>query len=147
MENIINIWQLVDVLLKLILAVLCGGLVGLITDANKNSIGFSTLILACFTSALIIIVLLKFNISAHSNFNVEELGIVAVLISFSILGASIIKTQKADMASIISAVTILAVAAIGIAIGAGMYIEAVASGIVLSILLNFFRRLLINNSD
>ena len=55
MQHIFDLWQIIDIVLKLVLAVLCGGLVGLIKGGDKNSVSFSTLILTCFTSAFLVL--------------------------------------------------------------------------------------------
>ena len=86
MQHIFNFWQILDIVLKLVLAVLCGGLVGLIKSSDKYAVNFSTLILTCFTSAFFIQVFMKLNMSMSS----IEVSTAAVLIGFAIMGGSII---------------------------------------------------------
>ena len=141
MQNIFNLWQIIDIVLKLILAVLCGGLVGLIKGGNKNTVSFSTLILTCFTSTFLILIIMKLNISLYS----IEISAAAVLIGFAILGGSIIVGKQANLHSIINAITIWAVAGMGIAIGTGLFVFGIIAGLIMSILLNIiYSKFIIN---
>ena len=143
MQNIFNLWQIIDLVLKLVLAVLCGGLVGLIKGGYKNTVSFSTLILTCFTSAFLILVIMKLNISLNS----VEISAAAILIGFAIFGGSIIIGKQASLHSIINAITIWAVAGMGIAIGTGLFIVGIIAGLIMSILLNIIYSKFIINSE
>jgi len=141
-QHIFNFWHIIDIVLKLVLAVLCGGLVGLIKNGDKNTISFSTLILTCFTSAFLVLVIMKLNISMYS----IEISTAAVLIGFSILCGSIIIGKQASLHSIINGLTIWAVAGMGIAIGTGLFIVGIIAGLIMSVLLNIiYSKLLINS--
>jgi len=142
-QHIFNLWQIIDIVLKLILAVLCGGLVGLIKGGDKNTVSFSALILTCFTSAFLVLLIMKLNISMYS----IEISTAAVLLGFSILGGSIIIGKQASLNSIINAITILAVSGMGIAIGTGLLIVGIIAGLILPILLNIIYSKFIINSE
>ena len=122
----------------MILAVLCGGLVGLIKGGNNNAIGFSSLILASFTSALFVLIFSKMNLILNVSFNIFEISTITIIIGFAIIGGSIIIGQKASLQSIIDALTIWAVAGMGAAIGMGIFIVGIVAGILMSILLNIY---------
>ncbi len=143
MQHIFNIWQIIDIVLKLVLAVLCGGLVGLIKGGDRNSVSFSTLILTCFTSAFLVLVFMKLNISM----TYIEISMAAIIIGFSIIGGSIIIGKQASIHSIINALTIWAVAGMGIAIGSGIFIAGIIAGLLMSVLLNIIYSKLLINSD
>jgi len=141
-QHIFDFWQIIDIVLKLVLAVLCGGLVGLIKGGDKNTVSFSTLIVTCFTSAFLVLVTMKLNISMYS----IEISAAAILIAFAIFGGSIIIGKQASLHSVINAITIWAVAGMGIAIGIGIFIVGIIAGILLSILLNvIYSKILINS--
>jgi putative Mg2+ transporter-C (MgtC) family protein len=127
-----DLWQIIDMVLKLVLATLCGGLVGLIKGNERNSINFSTLILACFTAAFLIIIIYKLNILL----TYIELGVAAIILGYALLGASIIKSKQASITSILDAFTIWAVAGMGMAIGTGNFIKGIVAGLLMSVLLN-----------
>ena len=142
MQHFFNLWQVIDIVLKLVLAVLCGGLVGLIKGGDKNTISFSALILTCFTSAFLVLLIMKLNISMYS----IEISTAAVLIGFAILGGSVIIGKQANLHSIINAITIWAVAGMGFAIGTGLFIVGIIAGLIMSILLNIiYSKFLINS--
>jgi putative Mg2+ transporter-C (MgtC) family protein len=133
--------------LKLILAVLCGGLVGLIKGNNKNSVNFSTLILTCFTAALFVLIFSKMNISMNMSFINLEISTATIITGYAIIGGSIIIGQKASLHSIINALTIWAVAGMGVAIGSGIFIVGIVAGILMSILLNVIHRIFLTNIE
>lgn len=142
MQHIFNLWEIFDIILKLVLASLCGGLLGLIKGGDKNLVSFSALILTCFTAAFLTLVIMKLNLSAQT----MELSVSAVLLGFAIIGSTIIIGKQASIPSIINAVTIWAVAGMGMAIGAGIFIAGLVAGLLLSILLNIiYSRFLINS--
>ena len=142
MQHFFNLWQIIDIVLKLVLAVLCGGLVGLIKGGDRNSVNFSTLILTCFTSAFLVLVFMKLNINMPN----IEISMAAIIIGFSIIGGSIIIGKQASIHSIINALTIWAVAGMGIAIGSGIFIAGIIAGLLMSVLLNIiYSRFLINS--
>ena len=143
MQHFFNIWQIIDIVLKLVLAVLCGGLVGLIKGGDKNTVSFSTLILTCFTSAFLVLVMLKLNIIMAN----IEISIAAILIGYSIIGGSIIIGKQATLHSIINAITIWAVAGMGVAVGSGNFITGIIAGLSMSVLLNIIYSKFIINSE
>ena len=143
MQHIFDLWQIIDIVLKLVLAVLCGGLVGLIKDGDRNSVSFSTLILTCFTSAFLVLVFMKLNISMTN----IEISIAAIIIGFSIIGGSIIIGKQASIHSIINALTIWAVAGMGVAIGSGNFIAGIIAGLLMSVLLNIIHSKFLINSE
>ena len=147
MDYFFNLWHILDIVLKLILAVLCGGLVGLIKGGNKNSISFSSLILASFTSALFVLIFSKMNLILNVSFNIFEISLVTIIIGFAIFGGSIIIGHKASLQSIIDALTIWAVAGMGAAIGMGIFIVGIVAGILMSILLNIIHKVFLKNIE
>ena len=147
MENIFSLWQFIDMVLKLTLAVLCGGLVGLIKGGNENSIGFSTLILASFTSALFVLIFTKVNVILNVNFNSFEISFATIIIGFAIIGGAIIIAKRASLQSVVDSLTLWSVAAMGTAIGAGIFILGIVAGVLISVLLNIIQRIVFKNID
>lgn len=143
----VNIWLIIDIVLKLILAALCGGLIGIIKGNYKDSINLSVLILTCFTASLLIILFSKLNTSMNAGFNTFDLGLATVIIGFAIICSALIIIQKAILQSIINALTIWAVAGIGILIGLGNFVIGIIGGMLLSILLNLIQKLFIEKSN
>ena len=143
MQQIFDFWQIIDVVLKLVLATLCGGLVGLIKGGERSSIGFSTTILACFTSALLILIILKMTITV----TYFEIGIASILLGYAFIAGSLIKSKAGSLVSIFDAFTLWAVGGMGIAIGTGNFVLGIAAGIIMSILLNIiYNKFLTDNN-
>lgn len=142
-QHLFNIWLVIDIVLKLVLAVLCGGLVGLIKGGTKESVSFSTLILTCFTAAFLTLVILKLNLSLF-NF---EISIATILIGFSIIAGSVIVGKEASLNSIINGLTIWAVSGMGVAIGSGHFMAGIIAGLLISVLLNIIYNKFLLNSE
>ena len=147
MEYTFSLWHFIDLILKLVLAVLCGGLVGLIKGGNEKSIGFSTIIMTSFTAALFILIFTKMNIILNANFNSFEISLASIIIGFAIVGGAIIIGQKASLQSIFDALTLWSVAGMGAAIGAGIFIIGIAAGVLMSVLLIIVHRIILAKTD
>lgn len=122
----------VEMVLRLLLATALGAIVGFQRERAGKQIGLRTHILICVGAAL-------FTIASIYGFGAtgEAARIAAgVVVGVGFLGAgAIIRSSEGIVAGLTSAATIWAVAGIGLAAGAGLYlISAVATAIVLSVL-------------
>ena len=132
--------DLLEVVLKLILAVALGGLIGFERETSQKPAGFRTNILICVGAAMMIILgqLLIKGEGASSN-EVARIA-AAVITGVGFIGAGTIIQARGSVKGLTSAATIWAVAGLGLVIGAGYYVIAVIfSGIVILILLFFTR--------
>jgi len=122
----------VEMILRLLLATALGAIIGFQREKAGKQIGLRTHILICVGAAL-------FTIASIYGFGAtgEAARIAAgVVVGVGFLGAgAIIRSGEGIVAGLTSAATIWAVAGIGLAAGAGLYlISAVATAIVLSVL-------------
>lgn len=122
----------VEMVLRLLLATALGAIVGFQRERAGKQIGLRTHILICVGAAL-------FTVASIYGFGAtgEAARIAAgVVVGVGFLGAgAIIRSSEGIVAGLTSAATIWAVAGIGLAAGAGLYlISAVATAIVLSVL-------------
>ena len=122
----------VEMVLRLLLATALGAIVGFQRERAGKQIGLRTHILICVGAAL-------FTIASIYGFGAtgEAARIAAgVVVGVGFLGAgAIIRSGEGIVAGLTSAATIWAVAGIGLAAGAGLYlISAVATAIVLIVL-------------
>jgi len=122
----------VEMVLRLLLATALGAIIGLQRERAGKQIGLRTHILICVGAAL-------FTIASIYGFGAtgEAARIAAgVVVGVGFLGAgAIIRSGEGIVAGLTSAATIWAVAGIGLAAGAGLYlISAVATVIVLIVL-------------
>ena len=128
-----EIWQLtpwdeLDMVLRLVIAAFIGLLVGFQREHAEKPAGLRTLLLVCVGSCLFTIASL-YGFGDKADAARVAAGIVA---GIGFLGAGTIIRMEGGVVGITTAATIWAVAAIGLAIGAGLYlVGAVTAGIVL----------------
>ena len=123
-----------DLLLKLSVAVLLGGAIGLERQIAGKPAGLRTNILICLGSTL----LMDLSINLHGlDGRVGDPARLAaqVITGIGFLGAGTIMQSKGTISGLTSAATIWAVAAIGLTIGAGFYIEGLGAGVMVLLVL------------
>jgi putative Mg2+ transporter-C (MgtC) family protein len=124
-----------DLLFKLAAAVLLGGAIGLERQIQGKPAGLRTNILICMGSAL----LMDLSINVHGlDGRVGDPARLAaqVVTGIGFIGAGTIMQAKGTITGLTSAATIWAVAAIGLAIGAGSYIEGLGAGVLVILVLD-----------
>ena len=125
-------WQLVsnnqwEMVIRLVIAAFLGAVIGYERARAKKPAGIRTHLLVCMGAALFTVI----SIWGFAG-NADSSRIAAgVVVGVGFLGAGTILRQERGVAGLTTAATIWAVAAIGVAIGTGLYIAgAVAAGIV-----------------
>ncbi|MHB1096163.1 MAG: MgtC/SapB family protein [Gemmatimonadaceae bacterium] len=124
-----------DLALKLGLAVLMGGAVGLERQIAGKPAGLRTNILICLGSALVMD--LSMNLMGSDGRVGDPARMAAqVVTGIGFIGAGTIMQSKGTISGLTSAATIWTVAAIGLTIGAGFYVEGLgATAMVIIVLL------------
>ena len=120
-----------DLLAKLVLAVVLGGLVGLEREWRGKPAGLKTNTLICMAAVLFT------DMSQRAAMGGGDPGRIAaqVLTGVGFLGAGTILHEKGGVIGLTSAATIWMVTAIGMTVGWGAYIDAVgATALVLVVL-------------
>ena len=121
-------WEELDMVLRLIMAALLGGIIGFEREHAEKPAGLRTLLLVCVGSALFTIASI-YGFGSSADASRVAAGIVA---GIGFLGAGTILRGDGVVIGITTAATIWTVAAIGLAIGAGLYlVGAVTAGIAL----------------
>jgi putative Mg2+ transporter-C (MgtC) family protein len=117
--------EILQVLLKLVLAIALGGLIGLEREASQKPAGFRTNILVCLAATMLmsLAVLLVGNKTAGADTLVRLAAGVITGIGF--LGAGTIFQARGTIAGLTTASTLWVVAGLGLVIGAGYYVPAV----------------------
>jgi putative Mg2+ transporter-C (MgtC) family protein len=111
---------------KLLLAAFCGGFIGWQRDRLRNVAGLRTMALVAAGSALF---------TAVNQFYGQDRVTANIVTGIGFLGAGIIFRDVGTVRGITTAATVWAVAAIGVAIGVGLYLVAlVATALVFVIL-------------
>jgi putative Mg2+ transporter-C (MgtC) family protein len=121
----------VESALRLVLAVVAGGLVGLEREVRGRQAGFRTYILVCLGSALVMIVSTEFarhawpNRADGINLNIDPARIAyGVMTGVGFLGAGTIIHNRGSIRGLTTAAGLWCVAAVGLAVGVGIYLLA-----------------------
>ena len=129
-----------EILTRLVLAVVVGGLIGLEREIVHRPAGIRTHMLVCLGSAL-------FALITHENLPLEDARIIAgVATGVGFLGAGTIFKSKSDVHGLTTAASIWTTAAIGLGMGFGFYWMILVSVVLVLIVLNlnkleFFKNL------
>jgi len=130
----------VDIVLKILLAAMLGGIIGLERELSHKEAGLRTNILIAIGSTLI--TLLSFKIAALTQ-NADPARLAAQIVSgIGFLGAGAIIQARFAVHGLTTAATIWTVAAIGIAVGSGFYLLAFLVALLVVVVLTGFKFLL-----
>jgi len=132
--------EYIQILLRLVLSVIAGGLIGLEREVVHKPAGIRTHMLVCLGSALFVLV----TIETLPNEAARIIAGIATGIGF--LGAGTIFRSKSEVHGLTTAASVWAVAAVGIAIGLGYYLMAIIAVVLVLLVLQlnkseFFKRL------
>lgn len=124
-----------DLLIKLLLAVLLGGIIGFEREIAGKPAGLRTNILICIGAALLMDLSLR--VGFVDGKRIGDPGRIAAQIVSGVgfLGAGTIMQAQGMVTGLTSAATIWVVAAIGMAVGAGYYVEGVGAGLLVTFVL------------
>ncbi len=136
LESVIDIFKL-ELLLQLALATLLGGAIGLERELGGKPAGLRTNILICIGSALYTQLSLSMVHGASDATRVA--GQIVTGVGF--IGAGTILHARGAVVGLTSAATIWVVAAIGVALGAGHYAEALLATLVVLVVLQGLGRI------
>ena len=140
---------LLSVTVRMVLAVLCGGIIGVEREYKRRPAGFRTHILICLGAAMTTMTSQFLYLNLHYYTDMARLG-AQVVAGMGFIGAgTIIVTRRQRVKGLTTAAGLWASACMGLAIGAGFY-ECVILGfllIFLSIrLLPYFENWIIENA-
>ena len=121
-----------ELILRMVVAALCGLVVGLERRHHHKQAGLGTFMIVAVASALLM------EVSKYGFSDVEKVDsarIAAQVVSgISFLGAGIIMKRNQNIEGLTTAAGIWAMAAIGLAIGAGMYLMGIVSTVLYMII-------------
>jgi putative Mg2+ transporter-C (MgtC) family protein len=129
-----------ELLLRLVLAGILGGLVGFERERHNRPAGLRTHILVCLGSALVMIVSIA-GFGGDTGPQGDQSRLAAQVVSgIGFLGAGTIMRQGSSVRGLTTAASIWVVAAVGLATGIGLYAPAaMATGLVLLSLFSLSR--------
>jgi putative Mg2+ transporter-C (MgtC) family protein len=130
-----------EIIFKLALACILGAMIGLERESLNRPAGLRTYTLVCVGSALAMIVSIDIYMQYYQTVNADPGRIAAQVISgIGFLGAGTIMREGASVRGLTTAAGLWVVACIGLAVGAGLYIPAVATTILILFVLIYFIR-------
>ncbi|MBE6661981.1 MAG: MgtC/SapB family protein [Ruminococcaceae bacterium] len=132
-------YNTVSVLVRLFLAVICGGLIGIERGRKRRPAGFRTHMLVCLGAAVTMLISQHLWLEGYTT-DLARLG-AQVVSGIGFLGAgTILVTGRHQIKGLTTAAGLWASASIGLAIGAGFYVGALfAFGFVLLTITLFSR--------
>lgn len=131
----------IDVVLRILMALLCGGIIGYEREYKNRPAGLRTHMMVCIGSALVMIIsqYIYENYMPGAN-DPARLG-AQVISGIGFLGAGTIIRERFSVKGLTTAATLWVVACIGLAIGSGYYIIAGIATLVIFLSLIIFRKL------
>lgn len=127
-------WTELDVVLRLLMAAVVGAVIGLDRERAHKWAGTRTMLLVCLGSALFTIVsMFGFGGLAGGSQVVDPARLAAgIVVGIGFLGAGVILHSEKGVVGLTTAAAVWAVAAVGVTIGCGLYLVAMAAaGLVL----------------
>jgi putative Mg2+ transporter-C (MgtC) family protein len=122
--------------MKLLLALALGGLIGAEREMRDKAAGFRTLMFICSGATLFTIFSLRFSQFLPGPATGDPTRIAAQIVSgIGFLGAGVILREHGEIRGLTTASAIWLVAAIGVGVGGGQYLFSVlATGIIVTVL-------------
>ncbi|MDB5055978.1 MAG: magnesium transporter MgtC [Bacilli bacterium] len=119
--------------IRLSLALILGGLIGFERERNSHPAGFRTNILVCLGSSLIMLLSI-YGFSEFANSDIVRMDPARlasqVLPGIGFIGAGAILHNGMSVTGLTTAATLLVVAGIGLAVGAGFYYAAIVTTVM-----------------
>jgi putative Mg2+ transporter-C (MgtC) family protein len=119
----------IELIVKLMLAIVLGALVGFEREQKRRPAGFRTNMLVCLGSCL-------FTIVSVYSFSIDPARIAAGIVTgIGFLGAGSIISSGKNIQGITTAATLWVVAGVGLAVGVGEYILAIVTAVLVFFIL------------
>ena len=130
-----------SVLLRLTLAVLCGGLIGIERGRKHRPAGFRTYMLVCLGSTLTLLISQYVSFELGQSTDITRLA-AQVINGIGFLGAgTIIVTRHQQVKGLTTAAGLWASACMGIAIGAGFYLASFVACLLIILVLTVLAKI------
>ena len=135
--DFIREFNILSIALRMILAIVCGGVIGMEREMKRRSAGFRTHILICLGAAMTILTSEYLSISGGYTTDLTRIG-AQVVAGIGFIGAgTIIVTKRRRVKGLTTAAGLWASAIIGLTCGAG-FVEASLCATVLILLTEVF---------
>jgi len=135
-----------DILLRLLLAVIAGGVIGINRETQGHSAGFRTTIILCLASALAMIqanILMSLHGRALDSFvMLDTMRLpLGILTGVGFIGAGIIFKNANHISGVTTAATFWVVTVIGLCFGGGQFFLGITGTLICIVVLYFFKKI------
>jgi putative Mg2+ transporter-C (MgtC) family protein len=130
---------LIEIVLKLFLAMLCGGAIGVERELSRKPAGLRTNMLICIAAALFMVT--SRYISNGEPYTDPARLVAQAVAGVGFIGAGVILQSRGSITGLTTAATIFIVTAVGIAIGQGMYAASLLTTFLVIFILVMMRRI------
>jgi putative Mg2+ transporter-C (MgtC) family protein len=117
-----------DDLIRIAIAILCGGILGIERQYKNKTAGFRTIILICLGSAIFTLIAQRAGLGVNIN----------VITGVGFIGAGVIFKDNIAVSGLTTAAVIWTSAAIGMAVGAGDYMLGIVTSVITILVLTLF---------
>ncbi|MCQ2508328.1 MAG: MgtC/SapB family protein [Dorea sp.] len=139
--NFMHEWNLLTILLRLLLAMVCGGSVGLMRSLRRRNAGFKTHAVVCVGATLVMLTSVYIYMEFGPSFEIARLP-AQVVSGVGFLGVgTIIVTGKNHIQGLTTAAGLWTCAGIGLALGIGFYSGALITTLLLLIVYRFLENM------
>ena len=130
------------IVLRLIAAVFCGGVIGFEREHSGKPAGLKTHILVCLGSALVAILSINLYAGVQGLTNADPARLAAQVVSgIGFLGAGAIIKEGPTIRGLTTAASLWVVASVGLAAGSGMMTGAIATTVLVVLVLQWLPKL------
>ncbi len=132
--------NLISILVRVTLAIIIGGILGMERGRKSQPAGFRTYMLVCLSSAMVMMTN-QYIVQIAGYGDPARLG-AQVVSGIGFLGAgTIIVTRRNQVRGLTTAAGLWSAACLGLAIGVGFYIGAIVVGIVVLLIMTIFHKI------
>ena len=126
----------IEMIIRLLIAAVLGGAVGLERESHEKAAGLRTHILVCVGSCIIMLTSMHLFDIYKGLVEVDPGRIAAQVVSgIGFLGAGTIIRSRASIIGLTTAASLWTIAGVGLAIGSGLYVVAVFSTALILVIL------------
>lgn len=125
--------------IKLLVAVFCGGAIGLEREISHKPAGLRTNVLVCVGATLFMIV--SRHIGGGAPYTDPARLVAQVVTAIGFIGAGVILQSRGSITGLTTAATILVLGAVGVTIGEGMFTVAVMTTVLIIVVLVVLRKI------
>lgn len=141
MDSFFHSWNMLTILLKLLMAMACGGSVGLMRSLRRRNAGFKTHAVVCVGACLIMLTSVYIYMEYGSSFEIARLP-AQVVSGVGFLGVgTIIVTGKNHIQGLTTAAGLWTCAGVGLALGIGFYSGAIITTLILLVIYRYLENM------